>query len=107
MKTARYWTLLFALLVALDFVNPDAPGFFSLDSPNLFVDAAVELTGEPIRATVPVVPTPTRQWVRADDSPRVTPVVSIARLQLARQLLRAHTRRDEPAASAPSAPEDG
>ena len=107
MKTTRCWTLLFALLMAADFVNPDAPGFFSFDSPNLFVDATVDLTGELIRAMVPVVPVPTPQSVRADDSPRVPSVASIARLQLVRQILRAHTRRDEPAVSAPSAPEDG
>ena len=106
MRSTRNWTLVLLLFVAADLLDPFGPGVFSFESPNLFVDAAVQLTQDPALVAAPAVPTPVRQWVGAADSPRLTSEVRLANRQLVWRTLRPHMKRDYPAVFAPSAPED-
>jgi len=105
MRVARHWTLGLLLLITADFLNP-APGAFSWESSNLFVDAVVRVTAQRDAAAVPVFMPPARQSIEADDSPRSRTSVPAARESFVRGALRSHIRRVRSALVSPSPSED-
>ena len=58
MRAARYWTLLFALYLAADFLDPSIPGVFCFANEALFVDGVVQCKGEGVSVGAPDEPTP-------------------------------------------------
>ena len=105
MRVARHWTFGLLLLITADFSNP-APGAFSWESSNLFVDAVVQVTAQRDAAAMPVFMPPARQSIEADDSPRSRTSLPVARESFARGTLRSHIKRAQSALLAPSPSED-
>ena len=101
---ARHCTFGLLLLVAADLLSP-APGAFSWESSNLFVDAVVRVQAQRDAAAAPALLAPVRRLIQAEVSPLSSMNVPVVRERVIRGTLRSHIKRAQ-AALAPQSPSE-
>jgi hypothetical protein len=105
MRVVRRGTLGLLLLVTADFLSL-APGAFSWESSNLFVDAVVEVARQRDAAERPAFAAPGPQAIEPDVSLLSGTSGPVVRERFMRGTLRPHIKRAQTALAPPSPSED-